>query len=182
MLALGFLATGLCIARCIQISKLEVYSNSEILILLSAAEIHVGLIVCCIPGYLPIVKFLSSKISTSVTSRGSKNHSKGPSGNMGGYGNPKSHLETIGSKSNATHHLKGQASEDEIALWDSRKGYIGPEKSHGFYEANIYPLDEFTAQGQAQSDAESDSQRRQEAMNDIHVVRQVSVSSGKQRL
>ena len=102
------------------IANLKVYTESQKPIMWSMIEIHVGVIISCIPTYTPLLRRMRTKITTYSGSRGKSQ------GHREGTGEGQVKVSTLGWKSTGKSKSKLSSSrisammmDDEIALCDA---------------------------------------------------------------
>lgn len=137
LFGLGIFVTLVQILRLQTIASLQVYTESQKPVMWSMIEIHVGVIIACIPTYTPLLRRMKSKITTysHSHSHGKSEPLKGDTGEVKVSNTPSFGFKSGGKSKTATSRLSA-IMDDEIALCDAPNGgvktWVGRrERGHG---------------------------------------------------
>lgn len=117
LFGLGIFVTIVQIMRIQTIASLKTYTGSQKPIMWSMVEIHVGVIISCIPTYTPLLRTVRSKLTTYSNSRGKSGADKEESGVVRVSNMPSSTMKS-GGKSKMSSSRLSAIMDDEIALCD----------------------------------------------------------------
>lgn len=131
LFGLGIFVTIVQILRLQTIANLKVYTESQKPVMWSMIEIHVGVIIACIPTYTPLLRRMRSKITTYSHSHGKSEGFRGEAGEVKVNKTPSFGFKS-GGKSKMTGSRISAMMDDEIALCDAPNGALG----HGWSGEN----------------------------------------------
>lgn len=140
LFGLGIFVTIVQLMRIQTIASLKSYTDSEGPVMWSMLEIHVGVIISCIPTYTPLLRRMRDRITTYSNSRGKSGADAEESGRFRVSKMPSSAIKSVG-KSKASGSRMSTIMDDEIALcevnahsdkaWVGRKAAFNSEAYHG---------------------------------------------------
>ncbi|KAJ9602386.1 hypothetical protein H2200_013241 [Cladophialophora chaetospira] len=102
---LGFFITVIQIIRIFTIKSLKTYTDSESIVIWSAVEINLGVIICCIPTFAPLFRTFSQKVSSGH----SNSRTRGQSGSkyLRGQSHPRESFHHLDSSSTGKNMRNG---------------------------------------------------------------------------
>lgn len=118
LFSLGVFVTIVQIIRIQTIASLKEYTGSQNPIMWSMIEIHVGIIISCVPTYTPLMRRVRSKITTYSHSRGKSAADKEEEGVVRISKMPSSAVKSTGKSKMSTSRMSAIMDDDEIALCD----------------------------------------------------------------
>lgn len=118
LFGLGIFVTIVQIMRIQTIASLKVYTESQKPVMWSVIEIHIGVLISCIPTYTPLLRRMHSKITTYSSSRSKSRGYRDQSGDVRVSVSHPSASKSAG-KSKLSNSRISAMMDDEIALCDA---------------------------------------------------------------
>lgn len=122
LFGLGIFVTIVQIMRVQTIANLKVYTESQKPIMWSMIEIHVGVIISCIPTYTPLLRRMHGRITTYTSSRGKSQGHRHENGEVKVSSSPSFGLKSssgAGKSKLSSSRISAMMMDDEIALCDA---------------------------------------------------------------
>ncbi|OQO09229.1 hypothetical protein B0A48_06121 [Cryoendolithus antarcticus] len=182
LFALGFFITIVQGLRVRTISRLRVYTDSEPIIEWSIIEINIGVLIACVPSFVPMMRSASVRVQSiqksyhsrnaSTSKRQSKLITPGTSTNRYSkdFDSPKRSSKVLSPPPPALGTLGED--HDEQDLWAKRRGWN--EDTYGWSDANAVPMTALEARVRSMDGDGSD--RGREIREGIMVSHSVSIS------
>ncbi|KAK6436449.1 hypothetical protein LTR95_007367 [Oleoguttula sp. CCFEE 5521] len=182
LFALGFFITIVQGLRVRTISRLRVYTDSEPIIEWSIIEINIGVLIACVPSFVPMMRSASVRLQSiqksyhsrnaSISKRQSNLVTPGTSTNRYSrdFDSPKRSSKVLSPPPPALGTLGED--HDEQDLWAKRRGWN--EDTYGWSDANAVPMTALEARVRSMDGDGSD--RGRDIREGIMVSHSVSIS------